>query len=101
MFFLIIVLSFGISLVVGIYQLKMNKNIRSPFIYSICLNLFILGIAALYWNQTEPDVIGRQLSVAVYQTSFFLINIVNFLLFILIGRKIRIRTSNSLESEKE
>ncbi|MRH41783.1 hypothetical protein GH741_03740 [Aquibacillus halophilus] len=80
LFWGIIVFAWIISNRVGVGLLKKSKNFWLSLVISIAVSLVVIIPSGYYWYLTEPDSIGKGLSVFVYQTSFVLICLLNIVL---------------------
>jgi hypothetical protein len=76
LFYGIILVSFLLSWKIGYMVLK-DKGIGLAIIYTFLSSALLLASVGYYWYNTEPDQIGKGISVFIYFISFIMINLIN------------------------
>ncbi|WP_027409733.1 hypothetical protein [Anoxybacteroides tepidamans] len=75
----VIVLSFGISLSVGLLQLKRKQQLFRSFFLAFFVNTAILAGGGIWWFFTETDGLSQGLGVLYYGAAAAIIAVVDLI----------------------
>lgn len=79
LFFALMFFSLFTSLLIGRFSLRGSSSLWKSFLYAVLTNIFIVGLASVWWFLTETDGLSQGLGVLYYCLALVVISIINFI----------------------